>query len=84
MDGAREGGGGVVEILKIDRVRKEELKGDLHILFWNVTSLILRGENSVGGLGVRAVPAAGVCAGVKYGMSGAPLLIAAMFAMPID
>lgn len=37
---------------------------DLHILFWNVTSLILSGVKSVGGLGVRAEPAAGDWMGV--------------------
>lgn len=46
------------------------------IRFWNSTPLIFRGVNSFGmglpsGCGSTAVPAAGICAGVKYGMPGA-------------
>lgn len=39
--------------------------------FWKVTSRILRGVKSVGGLADRALPAGVFWAGVKYGVLGA-------------
>lgn len=62
VDGVVEGWGGVGG--EVERNIMDGMKVLLHILFWNVKSLIFSGENSVGGSGVRAVPAAGDWIGV--------------------
>lgn len=53
--------------------------GATHMRFWNVTSRILRGVKSVGGLGESALPAGGVCAGVKKGTFSAGIVLGAIF-----
>jgi hypothetical protein len=64
-----------IELVEIASRDRDEISGDLIDRYTNSQRLILMGWNSFGirfpsGWGSNAVPAAGTCAGVKYGTVG--------------